>query len=132
MGLHDPWDGVSPAPRPFQIDCNLGVVRAITEMLVQSINGEIRLLPALPQSWSEGSIKSFSAKKGFVVSMEWERGGVTKGTIRPSASTSCVLRSSVPITVHCPGDKTFRPVTSLNGVVRFQATKGKQYHFKKS
>jgi alpha-L-fucosidase 2 len=132
MGLHDPWDGVSPAPRPFQIDCNLGVVRAITEMLVQSINGEIRLLPALPQSWSEGSIKNFRAKKGFVVSIEWEKGGVTKGTILPTASTNCVLRSSVPITVHCPGDKIFRPVTSLNGVVKFQATKGKQYHFERA
>ena len=75
---------------PFQIDGNFGGAAAVAEMLVQSGENEIHLLPALPDAWDEGSVKGICARGGFVLSMDWTGKTVKKVSVfaRKSGKTT--------------------------------------------
>jgi len=77
---------------PFQIDGNFGGAAAVLEMLVQSKESEIRLLPALPDAWKDGSVKGICTRGGFIVSMDW-----TNSTVRKLEITA---RKSGKTTIH--------------------------------
>ncbi|MBQ7788046.1 MAG: glycoside hydrolase N-terminal domain-containing protein [Clostridia bacterium] len=62
---------------PFQIDANMGFVSAVYEMLMYSDNDKIKLLPACPDIWREGSVENIHARGGFVLTISWNEGSVS-------------------------------------------------------
>ncbi|TCD26270.1 glycoside hydrolase family 95 protein [Pedobacter psychrodurus] len=76
---------------PFQIDGNFGVIAGITEMLMQSHEDFIELLPALPSQWKDGKIKGLVARGGFVVDMQWQNNSLSTSTIVAKRGGECLI-----------------------------------------
>ena len=110
---------------PFQIDGNFGFTSGVTEMLLQSDDGAIFVLPALPDVWGSGRIRGIRARGGFEIkNMEWKNGQVTKLVIKSKLGGNCRIRSYNKLKVN--GATALKPASGKNPNAFYQTPVVKQ------
>ena len=112
-----------------QVDGSFGMTAAIAEMLLQSHEEAIELLPALPEAWPHGRGARPQARGGFEVDIRWEHGALTDAAIRSPMGGRCRLRTAVPVWITSSRAARFtRPETT---VIEVDMEPGATYTFKR-
>lgn len=109
---------------PFQIDGNFGFTSGIAEMLMQSHDGSVHLLPALPQAWPRGEVKGLVMRGGFVVDMRWEHGQVVFLKVVSRLGGNLRIRTHSPLPT--PVNFKMRPAKGENPNAFYAIPKIKQ------
>lgn len=115
---------------PFQIDGNLGGTAGVAEMLLQSHEGYIDPLPALPAAWRSGSYEGLVARGNFVVSVFWEQGFITRMNVVSGAGSDCVIQYDgiADFVVKDAKGKKVKTVKEGRNRIRFATRKGNTYY----
>ena len=96
-GVGGTYPNFFDAHPPFQIDGNFAGIAGMAEMLLQSYNGYIQLLPALPKAWKEGQVKGLVTRGGFEISMNWNKQELQTVAVKSLNGAECTLVSNVPL-----------------------------------
>lgn len=114
----------------FQIDGNYGVTSGITEMLLQSHDGNINILPALPSTWKGGQFNGFRARGNVSVSAKWSNGKFIKAELKPEntgALNVIVPEISNAAVKDGKGNAVSATLNSTSQIMTFNATAGETY-----
>lgn len=110
---------------PLQVDGSLGVTAGISEMLAQSHEGIIHLLPALPEDWSSGEFRGICTRGAFELDMQWEKSAIRKVELLSKAGAHCKISTEGPVMVSSGGIPV--QITPGEGYVEFPTEAGRSY-----
>ncbi len=110
----------------LQVDGSLGVAAGITEMLMQSHEGVIDLLPALPKEWREGRFKGVCARGAFELDMTWSGAKLTRVEVLSKAGQPCRIKAGSKVTVQAAGENIATRQLP-DGSIEFATKKGVRY-----
>ena len=114
---------------PFQIDGNFAGTAGVAEMLLQSQNNELHLLPATPHIWKSGSVKGLRARGGFEVNIDWSDNYITNAKITSLLGNDCVVRTNGPLILK--GSNIKSKESTYGFAISFKTEKGKNYELVK-
>lgn len=114
---------------PFQIDGNFGATAGMVEMLLQSHNGELHILPALPQAWSNGAVKGLRARGNITVDLAWQQQQLQRLNLHAASGGEVQLRlpGAHPVVVTEEASGRAVTVQQEQQLIRFTAQQGKRY-----
>ena len=114
---------------PFQIDGNLGTMAGVVEMLLQSHEGVIELLPALPEAWKEGSFNGLVARGNFEISAKWESGKITGAEIISNVGGVCNFKypDHGDILIKNNSGKLIPLSRGTDNIIKFNTLKNEKY-----